>query len=231
MAEEIQEVEDISVEELVAEAEVATTLANAERAKADAIAAEFAARKLELEFRRDLTEFESLNGIYIFHRQVTKKAQNQLIQSMYVWHQLDQESPWTIYLNSVGGDMFHGFGIIDEIASYSLRGGGTHHITIKVRGLAASMAAVILQAADERVVGPSSQLMVHKPSVEQAYGTEDVLEDELRWLRRATEWMYGVFRDRGMRLSRDEFMERINRRDWYLTAQDALELGLADHVG
>ena len=145
MAEEIQEVEDISVEELVAEAEVATTLANAERAKADAIAAEYTARKLELEYRRDLIEFESLNGIYIFHRQVTKKAQNQLIQSMHVWHQLDQESQWTIYLNSVGGDMFHGFGIIDEIASYSLRGGGTHHITIKVRGLAASMAAVILQ--------------------------------------------------------------------------------------
>ena len=69
------------------------------------------------------------------------------------------EDPITIIMNNPGGDWYHGMAIYNAIKSCK------NHITIKVYGMAMSMGAIILQAADERVFADDAEFMIH-------YGTD-----------------------------------------------------------
>lgn len=71
-------------------------------------------------------------------------------------HLLDQkDEPITIIMNNPGGDWYHGMAIYDAIKACQ------SHVTIKVYGMAMSMGAVILQAADKRVMMPNARFMMH----------------------------------------------------------------------
>ena len=81
-----------------------------------------------------------------------------LIKGMHTLESKNMK-PIVIIMNNPGGDWYHGMAIYDAIKS------STCHCTIKVYGHAMSMGSVILQAADVRVMMPSSRFMIH-------YGTD-----------------------------------------------------------
>ncbi|MBU1567710.1 MAG: Clp protease ClpP [Proteobacteria bacterium] len=61
----------------------------------------------------------------------------------------------TLHLNSPGGDVFDGFAIYNSLKSHSAT------VNIKVEGLAASIASIILMAGDVREIAKNSFVMVH----------------------------------------------------------------------
>lgn len=63
--------------------------------------------------------------------------------------------PITIIMNNPGGDWYHGMAIYDAIKCSSAE------CTIRVYGHAMSMGSIILQAADNRIMMPSSRFMIH----------------------------------------------------------------------
>lgn len=65
------------------------------------------------------------------------------------------DKPVFVIMNNPGGDWYHGMAIYDAI-KYS-----KCYIEIKVYGHAMSMGSVILQAADSRIMMPSSRFMIH----------------------------------------------------------------------
>lgn len=212
--------------------ELSKAIYEVQKARHDARIAQLEAERHELELMEYRLDFHyGTSGVFTFHRAVDSRAMKSLYRSMKVWDRSDPEGEWTIYLNSVGGDVWAGIGIIDELVAQSLRGGGKHHLTVKVRGVAASAAAMILQAADERLVGPNSQLMIHKGSASVS-GTADDISDEHAWWSAAVSQMADLFLSRAdSKISRREFMRKINRKDWWLSAGEAVELGFADRIG
>lgn len=211
--------------------ELSRAISEAEKAAHEARIAELQVAKHELDLLETQINMDyQLSGMFTFHRRVDQKSMNQLYRAMRVWNKANPTGPWTIYLNSVGGDAWAGIGIIDELISQSLRGGGSHEITIKVRGVAASAAGMILQAADKRVVGRNSQLMIHKGS-SGVVGTVDDIADEHAWWAEAVEQMVTLFLSRTDKVSRTEFMRKINRRDWWISASEAVAVGFADEIG
>jgi ATP-dependent protease ClpP protease subunit len=213
------------------DAELSRSLSEAEKAAYEARLSEIQVSKQELELLEAQINLDyQLSGMFTFHRRVDQKSMNRLYRSMRLWHRYRKDGPWTIYLNSVGGDAWAGIGIVDELLSQSLRGGGTHEITIKVRGVAASAAAMMLQAADHRVVGANSQLMIHKGSTSIA-GTADDIADEHAWWQASVDRMVALFLSRTDKISRTELLRKINRRDWWLNAEEAVEMGFADEIG
>lgn len=64
-----------------------------------------------------------------------------------------------VYINSVGGNVFHGITIYNQIKRWS---NGKKHIYVD--GLAASIASIISMAGDEIHMGTGSQMMIHEPS-------------------------------------------------------------------
>lgn len=229
------ELEDSDIDDDSDEIDVDVLTAKAvalfEKYQAEADYARWQARREELAYQQESLEHAwQLNGNYSFSNEVTQKSADRLLHAMSLWHQHDPAAPWTIYLNSTGGSVFAGNSIIDELIAHSRRGGGTHDVTIKVRGVALSMGSLILQAGDHRVIGRNSMLMIHKGSDVMA-GTADDIADMAEWFKRDTDWMINYFLDRTDRITRAQFHAKIRRKDWWLNSTEALDLGFVDTVG
>lgn len=135
----------------------------------------------------------------------------------------------TILLNTDGGDQDHGMAIHDTIAASPCA------VCIKVVGTAASMGAVILQAAIRRIVTPHSTVMFHvgetttsSPSKEAKNSGEydlrySVALDDIIYHRvnNSPTWNGG--------LSRAVF-NKLNDESTYLRGLEVVEWGLADEV-
>lgn len=219
------------VEDVYEDVELSRAISDAEKAAFDAKLSELEVRKKELELLEAQINLDyQLSGTFSFNREVDQKSMNRLYRQMRLWHKYNPTGPWTIYLNSPGGAAYSASGIIDELYSQSIRGGGTHEITIKVRGVAASAAGMILQGADHRIIGKNSRLMIHK-GTSGIHGTADDIADEHEWWVEATDQMIDLFLSRTDRISRPQFLRKINRRDWWLSAEEAVEIGFADAIG
>ena len=127
----------------------------------------------------------------------------------------------TMYINSDGGDVFDGLAIYNQLRRYK------GDVKIVVDSLAASIASVIAMAADELVMMPQSFLMIHNPWT-AAMGDAA----EFRGVADLLDLIGGQIADiyatrSGQTQSR--FLDLMSGETW-LTASDAMEMGLADRI-
>jgi ATP-dependent Clp protease protease subunit len=126
-----------------------------------------------------------------------------------------------IHINSPGGFIYDGFAIYNFLAN------SEKHIVAHVDAVAASTAGWIFQAADERIMHESSQLMLHDPSTYMAGNAED-LRREADELDRMKKQIADIFAKRSKQ--KPEKIEEIMSNITYMTGKEALELGLTDKV-
>jgi len=143
-------------------------------------------------------------------------------------HMLEQTSgEITIRLCSEGGHVSYGWGIYDLILL------SKNYIKVIVESKCESMATVILQAADERIMLPNSRMMIH-------VGTEEYAEQHPEDIKRWKEWS-----EKDEKKTEDIYLKRIKEKkprytrkqlqsmltfDTILNPKQAIELGLADKV-
>jgi len=132
----------------------------------------------------------------------------------------------TLRVNSPGGDVFDGLAIKNMIASHA-RDKGVK-VTARVDALAASIASVIIQAADEVVVEPHSQIMIHDASG-FAMGNAAEMRDMADLLDMISQNIAQVYADAAGG-SADEWRKTMKGEKWY-TAAEAVDAGLADVMG
>jgi ATP-dependent Clp protease protease subunit len=133
----------------------------------------------------------------------------------------------TIIMNNLGGDVYHGMAIYDAIKACR------SPVTIKATGYAMSMGSIILQAADKRLITPNARFMIHyghigmsathtKNFIKWAKETErSDKEMEDLYLRRIHEKHPDFARKR---------LQQMLNFDTILTAQETVDLGLADAI-
>jgi ATP-dependent protease ClpP protease subunit len=90
-------------------------------------------------------------GDFTYIGNVGEIAVHSMIEKLELFSRRNPGAPIKISLNSGGGSVIDGFALVDYLLMLRRRG---HKITITVFGFAASMAGVILMAADERVMTP-----------------------------------------------------------------------------
>ena len=162
---------------------------------------------------------------------VESKSVDKALQQLAVWHRQDPYCDMDITMQSGGGSAMDGMHLFDQITAYSLRGGGTHRVTMTVRGYAASMAAILLQAADERVIGPESYLMIHEVS-SGAQGKIGELKTEVKFLEHLCSRIVDLFVDRShKKITRKQFETNWKSNDWWLDSAESLKLGFVDRIG
>lgn len=128
----------------------------------------------------------------------------------------------TILLNSNGGDVYESNGMIDYIESLDVK------VNIVARGRALSAAALLLcSATGLRAASKSTVIMIHESSAEFAGRSSDIKAnaDHIDELETA-------FYQRLANVSNqsEDFWRKSCRKDFYMTADKALELGLIDKV-
>lgn len=136
------------------------------------------------------------------------------------------DKPITILMNNLGGDKYHGIAIHDAIKACK------NHVTIIGLGYVMSMGAVIMQAADKRIISPNTRVMLH-------YGTWSGYghpKEMYKWADEGKKYdamMELIFLERLVEKNPDTKLKKIRDMlefDTILSAQEAVELGLIDEI-
>ncbi len=154
------------------------------------------------------------------------KMQRRLARAITLLEQKNSE-PITIEMNNWGGDEYHGLAIYDRIKVSSCK------VTIEAYGHCMSMGSWIMQAADKRIMSPNATMMLH-------YGTWG---EHLDWNQAEAFHKEGIrlntlmedtylpkIKEVKPKFSRSQLKAKLIAHDWYLSAQEAVEWGLADEV-
>ena len=135
----------------------------------------------------------------------------------------DQTKPIYLYINSPGGSVTAGMAIYDTMQHIK-----SEVVTICV-GLAASMGSFLLAAGTKgiRVALPNSRIMIHQPSGGTRGQATDI-EIEAKEIVRIRHQLNNIYANRtGQTLAK---IEKDMDRDYFMSAQEAKEYGLIDHV-
>ena len=139
---------------------------------------------------------------------------------------LDSSDPGkdiSIYLNSPGGSVYAGLGIYDTMQYVS------SDVTTICTGMAASMAAVLLVAGEKgkRYALPHSRVMIHQP-MGGAQGQASDIEITAREIKKLKSELYTIIANHSGQPF--EKVEKDSDRDYWMTAAEAKEYGMIDHV-
>lgn len=240
-------VRSVLAEAAKAEAEAATELIEQDVRRAELKKIQADTKKLELEaahgallieeqtidmdLKRRLHKEEDAkdywNHRFIFSSTVSEKSATELIHSLTKWSRTSPKCDIEIVINSPGGDIISGFAIVDFLTSLREQG---HTIRTHAIGMAASMAGVLLQAGTVRSMGSNAILLIHQGSL-GAVGNFGEVEDRVKLMELFHERIVDLFVSRsGGKLTKAYIKKNWSRRDWWISAPEALKLGLVDEV-
>ncbi|NNA05184.1 head maturation protease, ClpP-related, partial [Pseudomonas lundensis] len=135
----------------------------------------------------------------------------------------DGVSPIVVAFNSIGGDLFDGLAIHNALSRLGER------CTGRVDALAASAASVAVCGAHKVVIASNAMLMIHNPWTYAAGDAED-LRKVATALDQALEVIIAAYKAKSPNIDEVELRRLVNAETW-LTASEAVALGLADEVG
>lgn len=150
-----------------------------------------------------------------------------VIEALEHWGVRDPGQPIVITFNTHGGSVTDGLALFDTIKRLQRNG---HKVTTRAVGLAASMGAVLFQAGDERIIDARAKLLIHEGS--STFGgrmTQGEQQDYAEFSKMLQSDILDILAERST-LSKRQIATKWSRKDWWLTAADALKYGFADRV-
>ena len=155
--------------------------------------------------------------------QITDEVANSIIAQLLFLQSEDSKADVHLYINSPGGSITAGLAIYDtmqfincDVATYCV-------------GQAASMAAILLAAGSpgKRRALPNSRIMIHQPMAGVEGSAEDILIHAREFIKIKERMNRILLKHTGRPM---EVIERDTDRDRFMSAEEALEYGLIDHV-
>ena len=135
----------------------------------------------------------------------------------------DSEKDINVYINSPGGSVSAGMAIFDTMRYIKPQ------VSTICVGMAASMGAFLLAAGEKgkRYALPNAEIMIHQPLGGASGQAEDV-KIRTQWLLKTREKLARIMSETtGQPL---ETIERDTDRDNFMSAEEAMEYGIVDHV-
>jgi ATP-dependent protease ClpP protease subunit len=146
---------------------------------------------------------------------------NQFVQDLRALD--DGTSPVIVAFNSVGGDLFDGLAMHNALARLGER------CTGRVDALAASAASVAVCGAHRVVIAANAMLMIHNPWTYASGDAED-FRKVADVLDQTVEAIIAAYKAKAPDIDEVELRRLVAAETW-LTATEAVALGLADEVG
>jgi ATP-dependent Clp endopeptidase proteolytic subunit ClpP len=200
---------------------------NAEAQTAEAAAAKSIIEQLKAEYEEEKrVKDDDFYRVYRFNSAVEGTSVKACMKQLSLWSRLDPNCHMTVVFTSPGGSVIDGFALWDHIKSLQANG---HKFTTVSQGLAASMAGILLQAGDERVMGAESWLMIHEASF-GAQGSMGEVKDTVEWVEKVQDRILSIFASRS-KMTKTQIKNKWNRKNWWLSSTEALKLGFIDRVG
>ncbi|KXY49359.1 head maturation protease, ClpP-related [Bacillus sp. FSL M7-1020] len=126
-----------------------------------------------------------------------------------------------VHINSGGGSAFDGVAICNQLKQHNAE------IIVHIDGWAASAASVIAMAGDKIIMPSNTMMMIHQASTFE-YGNADLFEKTARDLRKIDSALAASYKKRFV--GTDEELKQLLKDETWLTAEEAVALGLADEI-
>ncbi|ASC74292.1 ATP-dependent Clp endopeptidase, subunit ClpP [Halomicronema hongdechloris C2206] len=164
--------------------------------------------------------------IIFLGQEVTDTIANSIVAAMLYLDSEDNSKPIYLYINSPGGSVTAGMAIYDTMQYIK-----SDIVTICV-GLAASMGAFLLAAGSpgKRLALPHARIMIHQPmggTGRQRLQASDIAIEAKEILRVRQELNEMMARHTGKSIQQ---IEKDTDRDYFLSAEEAVEYGLIDRM-
>lgn len=165
-------------------------------------------------------------AVFVFASALDQQAVREFVINLISWSGNNAGAPLRVDLNCQGGNILDALMLFEEFGR--LRKAG-HHLTIAVFGRGASSAGWILQAADVRIIGANSWILVHEVS-SKAEGPLSVMKREIKRCEELQTQTFGILCGRS-KMTRERIdKETAEGKDWWIPALEARELGLVDQI-
>lgn len=155
--------------------------------------------------------------------EITDQVANIVVAQLLFLEMDNPDADISLYINSPGGSITAGMAIYDTM----------NYIKCDVRtvcvGMAASMGAFLLMAGEKgkRLALPNSEVMIHQP-LGGASGQATDVEIRAKWLLRTKEKMTRLMSE--MTGQEQEKLRADCERDYFMTAEEALNYGIIDQI-
>lgn len=161
--------------------------------------------------------------IIVIGDEINDVVANSVIAQLLFLEADNPEKDISIYINSPGGSISAGFAIFDTMEYIK------PDVSTICIGMAASFGAMLLIAGQKgkRYALPNSEIMIHQP-LGGAKGQATEIEISARRILRMREHINGIIAERtGQPIDK---IARDTDRDYFMTAQEALEYGIIDKI-
>lgn len=163
--------------------------------------------------------------IVFLNGEVNDAVSNSICAQLLFLEAEDQDADISFYINSPGGVVTAGLAIYDTMQYI------TPDVSTIVMGQAASMGSLLSQsgAPGKRFILPKARTMIHQPSG-GAQGTASDIEIQYREIERTKKELTEIYVEHNTKGKSYSDFEVGMDRDNFLTAQEAIDWGLADEI-
>jgi len=149
---------------------------------------------------------------------------NLIIAQLLFLEKEDPDKDIDMYINSPGGSVTAGLAVYDTMQVIR------PDVATICAGMAASMASILLTggAPGKRLALPYAKILIHQPWVQQVGGQATDIEIHARDLIATRRTLAGIY-ETTTKKPIDQILKDIER-DYYMTAQEAVDYGLVDAI-
>lgn len=162
--------------------------------------------------------------IIMLNGEITEETVGRICKRLIYLSTLD-ETPIRMILNSIGGEVYLGLLVYNTLEDLKKK---KIEVTIEVRGVCASMGVVILQGASKRVASKYTRFLLHEVS-SWAFGKASEVKEESVELDKVNKMLDEIVAERS-KLTLKILQDKTKKRDWWLSATEALKNGLIDEI-
>ena len=157
--------------------------------------------------------------------EVSDKSARDVTEKLLFLEFKEPGKPITFYINTPGGSITAGMAIYDTMQLIS------SPIKVVVTGMAARMGSILLSGAEkgQRVLYPHSRVLIHQPLISgQMVAVAVDIHIQAKEMEKLRDELNNILAD-----ASGQPLEKIQKdtdRDFYMTAEEAIEYGLADSI-
>ena len=163
--------------------------------------------------------------IIMLDGEVSEHSASLIVAQLLFLESENSDKDISLYINSPGGSVTAGMAIYDTMQFIKC---DIHTI---VMGQAASMGSLLATAgaAGKRHILPHARHMIHQPSG-GAHGQATDIQIQAREIQKMKEYLTNIYVKHNSRGKTYEEFARDMERDYFMSAQDALDYGLVDRI-
>jgi ATP-dependent Clp protease protease subunit len=180
-----------------------------------------------LSFSDEISKTLLLNRIVILTGEIDLDIALEATRELtYVALKNKSNKPIQVVLNSVGGEVYAGLLVYNTINDLVKRQG--IQVNVEVRGLAASMGCIILQAGTKRISAKATRFLIHEVAAWD-WGKVSEMEDKVTEIRQVNNLLRDIISERSGKPTK-EIDHLWTKKDVWYSAKEALEFGLIDEI-